>query len=193
MTWKSDIDCFKFNCSFTAEWEEKVTRRRILSVYSRIFDPLGFIQPFIFKLIIQELSRLKLLWDDEIPDSLIKDWLIWLSEITGISMYEFPRCIIKDVNFVSAELHIFADSSRELKVWVVTQWENDVLKTSILARTWVWNQLDKFKTSFLVLNWCHFGTRLTQNKKYEFCTNGTSLEPVTGAKLILIGTTKYQV
>ena len=63
MTWKSDIDCFKFNFSFTVEREEKVTRRRILSVYSRIFDPFGFIQPFILKpkLIIQELSHLKLL------------------------------------------------------------------------------------------------------------------------------------
>ena len=74
MTWKSDIECFKFNCSFPAEREERVTRRRILSVYSRIFDPLGFIQPFILKpkLIIQELSRLKLLLGDEIPDRLKK-------------------------------------------------------------------------------------------------------------------------
>ena len=71
MTWKSDIDCFKFNCSFTAESEEKVTRRRILSIYSRIFDPLEFIQPFILKpkLIIQDLRHFTLLWDDEIPDS----------------------------------------------------------------------------------------------------------------------------
>ena len=54
----------------------KVTRRRILSVYSRIFDPLGFIQPFILKLnlIIQELNRLKLLWDDDISESIKSDW-----------------------------------------------------------------------------------------------------------------------
>ena len=115
MTWKSDSDCFKFDCSFTTESEEKVTRRRILSVYSRIFDPLGFIQPFILKpkLIIQELSHLKLLWDDEIPDSLKNDWRVWLSEITGISKFEFPRCIVKNINFISAELHIFTDSSRK--------------------------------------------------------------------------------
>ena len=75
MIWKSDSDCSKFDCSFTDEDAGKITRRRILSVYSRIFDPLGFIQPFILKpkLIIQELSRLKLLWDDDVPESIKSD------------------------------------------------------------------------------------------------------------------------
>ena len=116
MTCKSDSDCFKFDCSFTNENEEKITRRRILSIYSRIFDPLGSIQPFSLKpkLIIQELSRLKLLWDDEILDSIKNDWRVWLSEITGISKFEFPRCIVKNNNFISAEMHIFPDSSHEV-------------------------------------------------------------------------------
>ena len=54
MSWCSLSDCFKFNCSFIDEVPEKLTRRVILSVYSRIFDPLGFIQPFVLnpKLII---------------------------------------------------------------------------------------------------------------------------------------------
>ena len=56
---------------------------------------------------------MKLLWDEKIPDSLKNDWHVWLSEITGISKFGFPRCIVKNINFISAELHIFADSSRE--------------------------------------------------------------------------------
>ena len=60
MTWCSQDDCFRFDCSFSDEHPEKLTRDVILSVYSRIFDPLGFIQPFILqpKLIIQQLCSL---------------------------------------------------------------------------------------------------------------------------------------
>ena len=63
MTWCSQDDCFKFNCSFSDKLPEKLMRRVILSVYSRIFDLLSFIQPFNLqpKLIIQELCRLGLL------------------------------------------------------------------------------------------------------------------------------------
>ena len=68
MTWSSQNDCFKFDCSFSNEIPEKLTRRIILSIYSRIFDPLGFIQPFVLhpKLIVQELSHLGLSWDNEV-------------------------------------------------------------------------------------------------------------------------------
>ena len=59
MTWCSQDDCFKFDCSFSDEIPAKLTRRVILSVYSRIFDPLDFIQLFVLrpKFIIQELSH----------------------------------------------------------------------------------------------------------------------------------------
>ena len=101
MDWNSQNDCFKFNCSFSNENSEKRTRRPILSVYSRIFDPLSFIQPFILKpkLLIQELSRLGLLWDEEVPQNIKKDWGIWLSEIIAISNFEFPRYVVKDNSY----------------------------------------------------------------------------------------------
>ena len=44
------------------------TRRGILSVASAVFDPLGFLAPFVLtaKEILQDLCRIKLRWDDEI-------------------------------------------------------------------------------------------------------------------------------
>ena len=42
VTWSSQNDCLKFDCSFSNEIPEKLTRRIILSIYSRIFDPLDF-------------------------------------------------------------------------------------------------------------------------------------------------------
>ena len=45
------------------------TRSGLLSVVSSVYDPLGFISPFLLlaKIILQDLCRGKLKWDDVIP------------------------------------------------------------------------------------------------------------------------------
>ena len=78
---------------FSDEHPVKLTRRVILSVYSRIFDPLGFVQPFILqpKLVIQELWRLGLLWDDEVSAEVSKNWYKWLAGILAGSLFRVAR------------------------------------------------------------------------------------------------------
>ena len=114
MTWSSSDDCFRFNCSFLDNPPVRLTRRVLLSVYSRIFDPLGFVQPFILqpKIIIQELCRLGLSWDEEVPTEIGNDWRKWLSNIEKIADYNFSRCVLHNCNYQSAEMHVFADASR---------------------------------------------------------------------------------
>ena len=114
MSWISMGDYFHFDCAFVDNPPVKLTRRVILSVYSRIFDPLGFVQPFILqpKLIIQELCRLGLSWDEVVPVEIAKEWGKWLTGINKVSEYNFPRCIVKYNEYDSAELHIFCDASR---------------------------------------------------------------------------------
>ena len=98
---------------FSDEHPVKLTRRVILSVYSRIFDPLGFVQPFILqpKLIIQELCRLGLSWDDEVPVEVSKEWHKWLSGIKDIANFSFPRCVVCDNTYKRAEMNVFSDAS----------------------------------------------------------------------------------
>ena len=49
MPWCSQDDYFRFEFSFLDDVLVKLTRRVVLSVYSRIFDPLGFIQTFVLQ------------------------------------------------------------------------------------------------------------------------------------------------
>ena len=109
MTWCSQDDCFKFDCSFSDEHPEKLTRCIILSICSRIFDPLGFIQPFILqpKLIIQELCHYGLSWNNEVPIEVSKEWCKWLFGIKDIVKFSFPRCVVQDNTYKSAEMHVF--------------------------------------------------------------------------------------
>ena len=60
--WNTETDSFCFKIKLL---EKKPTRRNILSLTSTVFDPMGFVSPFIMpaKLVLQNLCRMGLDWD----------------------------------------------------------------------------------------------------------------------------------
>ena len=71
-----------------------LTRRGILSMISQLFDPIGFLQPFILsvKLLMQELGHLNLGWDVEIPLDKKVSWCNWLDTLCSLEKFCYPRC-----------------------------------------------------------------------------------------------------
>ncbi|XP_056443841.1 uncharacterized protein LOC130380621 [Gadus chalcogrammus] len=99
------------------------TRRAILSIVASVYDPIGFLAPFIFtaKYILQELCKLSCGWDDEIPSAYHLKWQQWLVGLRQMESYKVNRCI-KPKSFgavASAQLHNFCDAS-EVGYGVVT-------------------------------------------------------------------------
>lgn len=92
--------------------QNKTTKRIILSLICQIFDPLGLMGPIIIvaKLIIQELWKLKLDWDMEIPEPLQNTWTSFYRELAEISYIEIPRNVLFS-QYVSIEIHGFCDAS----------------------------------------------------------------------------------
>ena len=91
------------------------TRRGILSIVSSVYDPLGFAAPFILpaKILLQDLCRLKLGWDEQIPRQHLKRWQGWLEELPKLSEFSADRCL-KPPDFgqvMSSQLHHFSDAS----------------------------------------------------------------------------------
>lgn len=112
--WCIESDSFKFRILVK---NMPVTRRGILSVVSSIYDPLGFLSPFILlaKTIVQSLCRIKLTWDEEIPEDVANRWFAWLSDLSQFANFSVRRCI-KPEGFgsvVSAQLHHFSDASEK--------------------------------------------------------------------------------
>ena len=89
-----------------------VTKRRILRITSTIFDPLGFLSPFILKakLMIQNLWRKKYEWDQQIDEQTKKEWEVWRSELDLLPQVKIPRFIGVNKDF-EVELHTFCDAS----------------------------------------------------------------------------------
>ncbi|XP_071848188.1 uncharacterized protein [Apostichopus japonicus] len=91
-----------------------LTRWRMLSIVSSIFDPLGLISPVVLsgKLLFQEATARGLSWDEEIPPDIVRAWDTWAQSLSSVSRLRVPRCI-KPCSFDDAfiELHHFSDAS----------------------------------------------------------------------------------
>lgn len=110
--WSLEHDTFSFNVS---PQTKPSTRRGILSVIASLYDPVGFVAPFILtgKCILQELCRRGIGWDDPLPEDLSPRWEEWKSGLEVLKEVSIPRCY-QPPDFgksVTRELHHFSDAS----------------------------------------------------------------------------------
>ena len=87
----------------------RYTKRKVLSLVSSIYDPLGWVSPLTVrgKMFIQTLWKEKMGWDQKLnPDQIkvIHDILVDLRRVTE---FVFPRHIL----YEHTELHVFTDAS----------------------------------------------------------------------------------
>ena len=112
LKWSLDTDELQFAAT---PKDNALTRRGALSIVASVFDPLGLISPIILpgKIILQEMCKLKLDWDEPIPEHLINQWNKWLLELKSLTEIKIPRCYFPSNSYPlhSIELHHFADAS----------------------------------------------------------------------------------
>ncbi|GFS35446.1 integrase catalytic domain-containing protein [Trichonephila inaurata madagascariensis] len=82
--WSPKFDYFSFKTAVNCH--ESYTKREILSVIARLFDPLGFLGPILTKakLILQKLWVLKLEWDEPLSNPVAKEWNDFVSTLPVI-------------------------------------------------------------------------------------------------------------
>ena len=113
VSWDVEADTLGFCVTPT---EKPATRRGILSTVSSLYDPLGMAAPYVLtgKSIVQDCCRLKLTWDEWVPDDLCERWRSWVRELSVLDNFCFDRCY-KPESFgplKSAQLHHFTDASQ---------------------------------------------------------------------------------
>ena len=109
--WRINEDYFTFTRNMK---DYSTTKRGILSAVSSVFDPLGFLTPFTLKakLIIQEMWRQNLDWDEEVPIDILKVWKRWLEGTKDITEITIDRCYhLYGWQCSNIQLHIFCDAS----------------------------------------------------------------------------------
>ncbi|XP_068240008.1 uncharacterized protein [Palaemon carinicauda] len=111
--WNMSIDVFTFRIVLK---DKPFNRRGVLSVVASIYDPLGYLSPvtLIAKILLQEMCRRKLWWDEEMSADELVRWKTWLAQLPQLEEFQLRRSFIPpdfgDVD--TLQLHHFADASQ---------------------------------------------------------------------------------
>ncbi|ROT77729.1 hypothetical protein C7M84_003591 [Penaeus vannamei] len=113
MHWSMENDYFTYKINPN---DKPLTRRGVLSVVASIYDPLGMVAPFTLpaKLLLQDMCRQQLGWDEEMETAEVTQWKAWLNQLPKLINFKVPRSFIP-MSFGtvrSCQLHHFADASQ---------------------------------------------------------------------------------
>jgi len=110
--WCPETDSLQFSVGSS----KPSPKRGILSVASSLYDPLGFLSPFILlaKIVLQDLWRMEAPWDDEIQEPQATRWKHWCTMLKRVKDITVPRCYRGPImtTVTNTQLHFFSDASK---------------------------------------------------------------------------------
>jgi len=115
--WDPNCDQFMFVAKLKTEGGKlPQTKREILRVVMSLFDPLGFLANYIVraKILLQDIWRSAIGWDDEVAGTLLlkwKDWLSLLPSVRNLAVQRPYSYLMRKRE--SVELHVMYDASEQ--------------------------------------------------------------------------------
>ncbi|XP_065157275.1 uncharacterized protein [Atheta coriaria] len=108
--WEPRADSIRYQVDSSLDTPR--TKRAMISQICRIFDPLGLLGPIIIiaKILIQELWKLGVGWDEPLPEDAMRRWMTYQQALDGIDRIVIPRKALL-AKGSEVELHGFADAS----------------------------------------------------------------------------------
>jgi len=118
---KLQIDTEKF--AQDIQGTERATKRSVLSAIAKMYDPLGIISPILVdaKILLQEICKMRIGWDDELSDRLKALWFKWVESLKLAKIIEVERSLMKVRNADVKEIviHGFSDASQKAYCGVI--------------------------------------------------------------------------
>jgi hypothetical protein len=116
LSWDTEEDVFLFHQgNKLLELSDPKTKRSLVSISSKLFDPLGFIGPFTIraKILYQEVWLHGLTWDAPLTQEIKEQWRRWKLELKELENGCVCRSLLNTaiLNMVDVQLHGFSDAS----------------------------------------------------------------------------------
>ena len=113
LRWNRDADTLELPPVHLSNFYQSTpTKRNILRGISSVYDPLGFVSPLSIgaKIIIQDLWKAKVDWDDQPPANLVERWTGIAQALEEVDS-KLPRLCLGSSNQIN-HLYIFVDASK---------------------------------------------------------------------------------
>ncbi|XP_076661047.1 uncharacterized protein LOC143364788, partial [Halictus rubicundus] len=110
--WNPASDQITYILKQLSSEQPPITKRVLLSEIAQLFDPLGLLGPVIIKakIIMQQLWKTAIDWDELVPQTIKESWLEIKNELRLLNSFTVPRrTTIQDTT--QLELHGFSDAS----------------------------------------------------------------------------------
>lgn len=94
---------------------QQFTRRTVLQQVMSVFDPYGFLAPFLLnaKVFLRDTWTLQLKWDDPLPLSLDKKWRVFFTELMQVNSLHYDRCVTPVDAAGDPQLILLSDGSEQ--------------------------------------------------------------------------------
>ena len=94
VVWAASSDQFSFSAAPLVE-DKALIKRMFLSKISTLFNPLGFVTPFVVraKILVQEVWISGIDWDDQHPENILNKTKKWFVELQHLINKKIGRCL----------------------------------------------------------------------------------------------------
>ena len=98
LVWNSECDTLKLSLDKIiqdASTLTKLTKRSVLTITAKLFDPLGWVEPFTVraKILMQDIWKQNIAWDEELTSTLKNEWKAWINTIKDLQPLELLKTI----------------------------------------------------------------------------------------------------
>ena len=187
--WRPDSDTLFFLVKCPPAFSH-TTKRAVLSVINKIYDPIGLLAPFTVKLKILMRKiwahESKIGWDDPLPKSILDEWNRLLVEMVGINELTFQRSLTPQIELQEPKLLVFTDGSQHAFGAVVyIHWRNgEQAYTNLIASKTRMAPIKVIDIVKLELCGALLGTRLRETIEIEMRIQFTEIKHIVDSEIV---------
>ena len=130
LRWDINRDAITFSSALK---EGSPNKRGILGTSTSLFDPAGFLAPFLLKpkLLLQVLWMLSIDWDQMLDEEHLKIWRRWLEAAKRVEEIKLDRCYnLSEEPVEEIQLHTSDSATRQEVFIAALSWPSQKLRQS---------------------------------------------------------------